>query len=214
MSCLSVALALVWVAPGAAGARETREPVQIVALGDSLTAGYGLAAQDAFPNKLEQALREAGHPVTIANAGVSGDTATGGLARLDWSVPEGTEAVILELGANDALRGVDPAVTRAALDTILRRLTKRKIQVLIAGMRAPPNLGADYAQRFDPIYQDLAAKYGALLYPFFLEGVAARAELNQRDGMHPLPAGVDAIVRAILPKAEDLVRRALAQRKS
>jgi acyl-CoA thioesterase-1 len=187
-------------------------PINIVALGDSLTAGLGLSAKDAFPAKLETALRAKGHAVTISNAGVSGDTASGGLARLDWSVPEGTDAVILELGANDMLRGTDPQVTRKALAAILRRLGERKVPVLIAGMRAAPNLGPAYVQAFDAIYPELAAKYDALLYPFFLDGVATNAALNQGDGLHPTAAGVDVIVTGILPKAEALLQRVQQQR--
>src|SRR4051794_27295178 len=187
-------------------------PVRIVALGDSLTAGLRLPANAAFPARLEQALRAKGIAVEISNAGVSGDTATGGLARLDWSVPEGTEAVIVELGANDTLRGIDPKVTRQALEEIVRRLRGRGIAVLLAGMRAAPNLGADYARDFEAIYSDLAARNDLLLYPFFLDGVATDAKLNQRDGLHPTAAGVDAIVARILPKAEELVARARAKR--
>jgi acyl-CoA thioesterase I len=187
-------------------------PVRIVALGDSLTAGLGLPANAAFPARLEQALRAKGIAVEISNAGVSGDTAVGGLARLDWSVPEGTEAVIVELGANDTLRGIDPKVTRQALEEIVRRLRGRGIAVLLAGMRAAPNLGPDYARDFEAIYSDLAARNDLLLYPFFLDGVATDAKLNQRDGLHPTAAGVDAIVARILPKAEELVARARAKR--
>jgi acyl-CoA thioesterase-1 len=189
-------------------------PVKIVALGDSLTAGYNLPASAAFPVKLEKALKAKGNAVEIANAGVSGDTASGGLARLDWSVPEGTDAVIVELGANDMLRGIDPAVTRRALEEIVRRLTERRIPVLLAGMRAIPNLGIEYAQGFETIYSDLAAKYGILLYPFFLEGIATDAKLNQRDGVHPTAAGIDRVVAGILPKAEELVGRARERRGS
>jgi acyl-CoA thioesterase I len=187
-------------------------PVPIVVLGDSLTAGLGLPANAAFPARLEQALRAKGMAVEISNAGVSGDTAAGGLARLDWSVPEGTEAVIVELGANDTLRGIDPKVTRQALEEIVRRLRGRGIAVLLAGMRAAPNLGPDYARDFEAIYSDLAARNDLLLYPFFLDGVATDAKLNQRDGLHPTAAGVDAIVARILPKAEELVARARAKR--
>ncbi|MBV8824749.1 MAG: arylesterase [Hyphomicrobiales bacterium] len=183
-------------------------PLRIVALGDSLTAGYGLPAEDAFPAKLERALAANGIATEIANAGVSGDTTSGGLARLDWSVPEGTEAVILELGANDALRGVDPTLTRTALDAMLERLKARHIPVLLAGMLAPRNLGADYTEDFDAIYPDLAAAYGTLLYPFFLDGVAAERSLNQGDGLHPTAAGVDVIVARMLPLVEELVGRA------
>jgi acyl-CoA thioesterase-1 len=143
---------------------------------------------------------------------VSGDTASGGLARLDWSVPEGSDAVILELGANDALRGLDPKVTRAALEGILRRLKERGIAVLLAGMRAPPNLGADYGVAFDAIFPELATQHDALLYPFFLDGVAADRALNQPDGLHPTAGGIDAIVQRILPKAEELLARVKAKR--
>jgi acyl-CoA thioesterase-1 len=193
-----------WIGPTEAADKQ----LNIVALGDSLTAGYGLRNQDAFPAKLQQALAAKGIAVTVANAGVSGDTMSGGLARLDWSVPPGTDAVILELGANDALRGLDPAVTRRALDAILAALAKRNIPVLLCGMLAPRNLGADYARAFDPMYAELAKTYGALLYPFFLDGVAADAKLNQGDGLHPSAAGVDVIVAKILPKVEELIARA------
>jgi acyl-CoA thioesterase-1 len=181
--------------------------VTIVALGDSLTAGFGLPASAAFPAKLEAALKAKGHAVEVINAGVSGDTASGGLARLDWSVPEGTDAVILELGANDMLRGVDPDVTRRALDETVRRLTERRIPVLLAGMRAIPNLGIDYVRGFEAIYSDIAAKYDVPLYPFFLEGIAGDARFNMRDGLHPLAVGVDVIVAGILPKVEELLTR-------
>ena len=176
-------------------------------MGDSLTAGLGLAADQAFPAKLEQALRAKGLAVEVTNAGVSGDTAASGLARLDWSVPEGTDAVIVELGANDMLRGIDPKITRRALEGIVRRLADRRMAVLLAGMRAAPNLGPDYGRDFEAIYSELAARNDLLLYPFFLDGVAGEAELNQRDGLHPTAAGVEAIVARILPKVEELVSR-------
>jgi acyl-CoA thioesterase I len=173
-----------------------------------LTAGYGLSDKDGFVPQLQAALTAKGIAATVANAGVSGDTASDGLARLDWSVPAGTDAVIVELGANDMLRGIDPGVTRGALDTILRRLTARHVAVLLCGMRAAPNLGAAYGQAFERIYPDLAAKYGVPLYPFFLDGVAADLSLTQADGMHPNPKGVGVIVGRILPKVEDLIARA------
>jgi acyl-CoA thioesterase-1 len=189
----------------------TAEPaartIKIVALGDSLTAGFNLPASAAFPARLERALKAKGYPVEIANAGVSGDTTSGGLARLDWSVPEGTEGVILELGANDMLRGIDPKVTRSAIEEIARRLTERRIAVLLAGMRALPNLGVDYVQGFESIYSDIAQKYDLVYYPFFLEGIAGEAKFNQRDGLHPTPAGVDEIVTRMLPKVEEFVAR-------
>jgi acyl-CoA thioesterase I len=175
------------------------KPVAMVVLGDSLSAGYGLPAAAAFPAKLEKALKSSGLDVKIGNAGVSGDTSSGGRDRLDWSVPEGTDAVILELGANDALRGTDPEVTRAALSDILTRLKARGVAVLLCGMLAPPNYGSDYAKRFDAIYPELANSFGVPLYPFFLEGVAADAKLNQTDGMHPTAEGIDVIVKNILP---------------
>ncbi len=189
-------------------------PVKIVALGDSLTAGLGLPANEGFVPRLQAALAAKGVAVAIANAGVSGDTASGALARLDWSVPDGTDAVIVEIGANDMLRGIKPQVTREALDTILQRLTGRHIAVLLCGMRAAPNLGADYGQSFESIYPELAAKYGALVYPFFLDGVAADLGLLQKDGLHPNAAGVDVIVARILPKVEELVVHARSQHPS
>ena len=177
-------------------------PVKIVMLGDSLSAGLGLPAAAAFPAQLEKALKDKGLNVSINNAGVSGDTASGGLDRLDWSVPVGTQGVILELGANDALRGIDPKVTRAALDEILKRLKARDIAVLLCGMVAPPNYGAEYATKFNAIFPDLAKKYEVPLYPFFLDGVAANTKLNQADGMHPTAAGIAVIVERILPTVE------------
>jgi acyl-CoA thioesterase-1 len=202
-----VLVAALTLVSAAVPATAAEKPVRIVALGDSLTAGLGLAANAAFPVKLEKALKAKGLAVEVTNAGVSGDTASGGLARLDWSVPEGTEAVILELGANDMLTGVDPKITRKALGEIVRRLTERRVAVLLAGMRAAPNLGERYGREFEAIYGDLAAANGLLLYPFFLDGVAADSKLNQRDGIHPSAAGVEIIVARILPKAEELVAR-------
>lgn len=197
----------------AAGPRALAEqPLRIVALGDSLIAGYGLPAQDSFPARLERALRDKGHAVAIENAGVSGDTASGGLARLDWSVPEGTDAVIVVLGANDMLRGIDPAATREALDQLLSRLQARGIKVLLAGMKSAPNLGAEYGGAFERIFPDLAAKHDVVFYPFFLDGVAAQARLSQRDGIHPNAEGVQSIVNGILPKAEELIARLKARR--
>ena len=181
------------------------KPIKMVVLGDSLSAGLGLPAPAAFPARLQKALEAKGIAVDMINAGVSGDTSSGGRDRLDWSVPEGTEAVILELGANDALRGTDPAVTRAALSDILTRLKARKIAVLMCGMVAPPNYGSDYAARFNSIYPDLAKSFAVPLYPFFLEGVAASRKLNQADGLHPTAEGVDIIVNNILPTVQALV---------
>lgn len=182
--------------PGGASAART---LNIVALGDSLFAGYGLPEGQSFPARLQAELAAKGREVTIANAGVSGDTSAGGLARLDWSVPEGTDAVLVELGANDALRGLPPEQTEANLDAIVSRLAERGIAVLIAGMRAPPNMGQPYAEAFDPIFARIAEKHGAALYPFYLDGVAAVPALNQPDGMHPNAKGVDEIVARFLP---------------
>jgi acyl-CoA thioesterase-1 len=204
---LGAGMALVTTYPRAA-----ERIVNIVAFGDSLTAGYGLAANEAFPAQLQRALGAKGLAVNVVNAGVSGDTTAGGLARLDWSIPDGTDAVILELGANDALRGFDPAVTRKALDTMLRRLQERKISVLLCGMVAPPNMGTEYSRAFNAIYPDLAAQTGAILYPFFLTGVAADPKLNQRDGLHPTAAGVAVIVGHMLPQVEELIARAKESR--
>jgi acyl-CoA thioesterase-1 len=214
-SCLAACLLFLALGTSGAVAQAAPEsPVRIVALGDSLTAGYGLPAEAAFPAKLQRALRERGIAVEVINAGVSGDTASGGLARLDWSIPDGADAVILELGANDALRGLDPKVTRAALEQILVRLKARRIEVLLAGMRAPRNLGADYAAGFDPIFPELASIHDVVFYPFFLDGVAADSKLNQPDGLHPTTAGVDAIVTRILPKVEELLARVRSKRNS
>lgn len=175
------------------------EPLRILALGDSLTAGFGLGPGKGFAPQLQQALARSGVQAEVIDGGVSGDTTAGGLARLDWSLADQPDLVILELGANDMLRGVDPAETRANLDSMLRKLKSAHARVLLAGMRATPNLGQEYGGAFERIYADLAAKYAVPLYPFFLEGVAADATLNQSDGLHPNEAGVAEIVRRILP---------------
>lgn len=180
----------------------TDDPVQIVGFGDSLMAGYQLAQTDGFTAQLQTALTEAGYNSTVANAGVSGDTSSGGLARLDWSVPDEAQLVILELGANDALRGIPPELTEKNLDQMLARLKERGIPVLLAGMIAPPNMGADYAAKFNPLYRKLADKYQVKLYPFFLEGVAADKQLLLDDGMHPNPQGVKTMVMNILPSVK------------
>jgi acyl-CoA thioesterase I len=203
------------VAPPAYGqtqAAQGAKPIKMVVLGDSLSAGLGLSGSEAFPVRLQKSLQNKGIAVDMINAGVSGDTSSGGRDRLDWSVPEGTEAVILELGANDALRGIDPAVTRSALSEILTRLKARKIAVLLCGMLAPPNYGSDYAARFNAIYPDLAKSFAVPLYPFFLQGVATDAKLNQADGMHPTAEGVDVVVKNILPSVEALLGAISGQR--
>ncbi len=188
-------------------AEAAARPITLVALGDSLTAGYGLPQDASFPVVLEKALRKAGYDVNVVNAGVSGNTAADGLARLNWSVPEGTEGVILELGANDMLRGLDPPRTKDVLSRIIAALEGRHIKVLIAGMLASPSLGAEYQKAFDAIYPQLAANYRAPLYPFFLKGVAGHADLLLADGLHPNASGVKTIVAAILPTVEAFLQR-------
>jgi acyl-CoA thioesterase-1 len=184
------------------------EPVKIVALGDSLTAGLGLLPGESFPEQLQATLVAKGHEVTVANAGVSGDTTADGLARLEWSVPAEADIVIVELGANDALRGLDPALARKALSEIVKTLKGRRQAVLLAGMLAPRNLGAAYTRSFDSIYPELAAEYDVPLYPFFLAGVATDPAMNQPDNMHPNASGVARIVEGILPQVEELVATA------
>ncbi len=209
-----LALAALLLAPHLAPLMVTAaaaEPIRLVAFGDSLTAGYGLGPKDAFPVKLEAALRARGHDVTVANAGVSGDTVAAGLARVDWTFSEPYDGVIVELGANDALRGLDPARTRADFDRLVGQIAEKDIPILIAGMLAPPNLGEDYGRAFNGIFPDIAAKYDALLYPFFLDGVVADRRLNQPDGIHPTAEGIDIIVARILPSVEALLERIRAE---
>ena len=181
------------------------EPYRIVGFGDSLMAGLGLNPGESFPEKLEKALRNKGHDVVIANAGVSGDTSSGGLSRLDWSVPDGTQHVILELGANDMLRGVAPEITERNLDVIISRLKEKRVAVILAGMRAAPNLGPDYQAAFDAIFPRLAEKYGVALYPFFLDGVAADPTYLLEDRMHPNASGIDRMVERVLPEVEKII---------
>ena len=189
------------------GAAEPHLPV-IVALGDSLTAGFGLPQDQSFPAQLEAALKARGVEAKVVNAGVSGDTAAAGLARLDWSLPDDASAVIVELGANDALQGLPPDGTRKALAAIIEKVQAKGLPVLLAGMEAPRNLGKDYVDAFGAIYPDLAARYGVILYPFFLDGPALNAELMQKDGLHPNAEGVAVIVEKILPKVEELLAEA------
>lgn len=202
---LMLAATLLAAAPAA---RADDDTITIVALGDSLTAGYLLGPDEGFPEQLEKALGEAGHDnVKVMNAGVSGDTTSGGLARLDWAVGPEADAVIVELGANDALRAIDPAVTRKNLGEIVSRLKERGLPVLLAGMLAPPNLGRDYGAAFNPIFAELAEREGLVFYPFFLEGVAGERTLNLGDGIHPTAQGVRIIVNGILPEVEELIAR-------
>ncbi|WP_139974954.1 MULTISPECIES: arylesterase [Brucella/Ochrobactrum group] len=181
---------------------EPLSQVKIVGFGDSLMAGYLLPSNAAFPQQLEKALDDKGYEVSIENAGVSGDTTTGGLSRIDWSVPDDTDLVILELGANDALRGIEPDITEKNLDEMLARLKQRGISVILAGMMAPPNMGEDYAAKFNPIYPKLAQKYGVPLYPFFLDGVATKKDFLLEDGMHPNEKGVETMVSNFMPTIE------------
>ena len=194
-----------------ATAAPASQPLRIVVLGDSLVAGFGIKPSDAFPAQLERALKERGHDVEVINAGVSGDTTAGGLDRVGWAVPERTGAVILELGANDALRGLDPRRAKSNLDRIITTLKAGGAEVLLAGMLAPRNLGEPYTRAFDAIYPELAAKHGLLLYPFFLDGVALNAKLNLDDGLHPNSRGVAEITKKILPSVEQLIERARAK---
>ena len=202
-----VVAAVMAVAPAAAQA-----PIKMVVLGDSLSAGLGLTGPQAYPAKLQKALQDEGFNIEMTNAGVSGDTSSGGLDRLDWSIPEGTQAVIVELGANDALRGLDPKVTRNALEQIVTKLKARNIAVLLAGMLAPPNNGPDYAKSFNAIYPDLARQFDVPLYPFFLDGVAGNEKLNQADGIHPTAQGVEVMVKNSLPAVEAWLRSVTGQR--
>ncbi len=179
----------------------------IVALGDSLTAGFGLPQDQSFSAQLERALRGRGRNVRVVNAGVSGDTAAAGLARLDWAMPDDASAVIVELGANDALQGLPPEATKSALEEIVKRLKARGLPVLLAGMEAPRNLGRDYIEEFAALYRDLARRYDLIFYPFFLEGAALNDGLMQRDGIHPNAGGVARIVANMLPKVEALLAR-------
>lgn len=181
--------------------------VKIVVLGDSLVAGYGLAPGEAFPERLQKMLNKENVEAEIVNAGVSGDSSANGLARLDWSVPKDTDAVILELGANDALRGLSPLITKNNLNEIITMLKSRGVDVMIVGMKAPPNLGKDYVDRFDAIYPTLAKTHDLMLYPFFLDGVAAVRALNQADGIHPTAEGINLIVSKILPSAKNFIER-------
>jgi acyl-CoA thioesterase-1 len=192
---------MVWAGPALAA------PVKILALGSSLTQGYGLPPGTEFPVQLQAALRQAGIDAVVTNAGVSGDTSAGGLSRLDWSLADHPDAVILELGSNDMLRGIPPSETEKNLRAVLDKLKAAHVKVLLTGMHAQRNLGAEYVAAFDPIYPRLAKQYNVLFYPFFLDGVALNPKLNQADGMHPNPAGVKVIVARMLPYVKKLVSR-------
>jgi acyl-CoA thioesterase-1 len=199
----AVAFAVVLAAASPVAARTIR----LVVLGDSLTAGLGLPPGKAFPDRLQAALRARGLDVDVLNAGVSGDTAADGLGRYDWAVPANADALIVELGANDMLRGLEPEATKKALSAILDKARAARLPTLIAGMRAAPNLGAEYDRAFDAIYPALAKGHDVALYPFFLDGVAGDPKLNQADGMHPTAEGVDAIVERIAPSVERILKQ-------
>jgi acyl-CoA thioesterase I len=201
----AAAFAAVLAATAHAAAAHT---LRLVALGDSLTAGYGLPPGKAFPDRLEAALRAKGWDVKVINAGVSGDTAANALARYDWSVPKDADALIVELGGNDMLRGMKPEATKTTLAAILDKARAARLPVLLAGMRAAPNLGGEYSGEFSPIYSALAKSYDVSLYPFFLDGVAGDPKLDQPDGLHPNAQGVEIIVQKILPSVEALLKQA------
>jgi len=198
-----LALVLTALPPGSVAADS--KPLTILAFGDSLVAGFGLGSADGFTAKLEAALKAKGIQARIVNGGLSGDTSAGGLARLDWALEPKPDFAIVELGANDGLRGLDPAQTRANLDAILTKLKAKGVPVLFAGMLAPPNMGPDYGKAFNALYPDLAKRHGVLFYPFFLDGVAADPALNQADGIHPNAKGVDIIVEQIVPLVLKLI---------
>jgi acyl-CoA thioesterase-1 len=201
-----------FLAPQMAMSASKDQPVSIIAFGDSLTAGYQLPESESFPAQLQMALQAKGRKVQIVNAGVSGDTTASGLGRIDWALANGADAVIVELGANDALRGVDPKETRANLDKMLAAIASKGADVLLAGMRAPGNWGDDYQKQFDAIFPELAEKHNALLYPFFLDGVAVNTAMVMPDGLHPTGKGVAEIVKRILPSVEALVDRVAARK--
>lgn len=205
---LVLVLLLILSLPTGAARAET---ITLLGFGDSLMAGYGLPRQDTFPTVLEASLRAKGHDVRVVNAGVSGDTSAGGVSRLNWSLSSAPDGVILELGANDGLRGVPTEETRRNLDTILAMLADQDIPVLFTGMLAPPNFGREYAEAFKALFADLAKRHDVVFYPFFLDGVAAEADLNQADGIHPNAAGVRVLVRRILPSVEALIERVRAR---
>lgn len=188
------------------------QEIVLVTYGDSLSAGFGLKEKDAFPAQLEEALKKRGHKVRVVNSSVSGDTTAAGLKRFDWSFPAEADGAILELGANDAMRGLKPENARANLDEMLKRMKAKGVEALLTGMLAPRNMGVEYTTAFDGIYRDLAKKHGVLLYPFFLFDVVGKRELSLEDGLHPNPKGVAKIVEQIVPVVEKLLVR-ISQRK-
>lgn len=195
-----IVMVALFAGSGSANAQE--KVINLVGFGDSLMAGYQLAPSESYTAQLEAALKAKGHKVVMTNAGVSGDTTSAGLSRIDWSVPDGADGVILELGANDALRGIAPEQSEKNLDAMLARLKERGIPVLLAGILAPPNMGGDYAEKFNPIYKRLADKYAVPLYPFFLDGVTTVPGMQIEDGMHPNAKGIAVMVERTLPMVE------------
>jgi acyl-CoA thioesterase I len=207
-------MAFVAQSPVFAAAPDAKAPIRLVAYGDSLTAGYGVALAEAFPAQLERALKAKGYNVEVINAGVSGDTTAAALERFEWAVPDGVHAAIVELGANDALRGQDPAQAKRNLDTILARLKGKGIQMLVAGIPAPRNWGDAYVKAFDGMFAELAQKHGAALYPFFLDGVAMKPNLSLPDGLHPNPQGIAIVVERIMPAVVALIAQAEENRRA
>jgi acyl-CoA thioesterase I len=213
VSLVALLVAILLCAAALPKSEAKEQETVIVALGDSLTAGLGLLQSESFPAKLEATLKAQGRNVTVVNAGVSGDTVSAALDRLAWALPPNTSAVIVELGGNDALKGLPPAQIEASLAKIIERVKAKGLPVLIAGMESPRNMGKDYVDQFHGIYRDLAERYGALLYPFFLDGVALDPGLMQEDGIHPNAKGVDRIVQGILPKVDELLTQVEHQRR-
>ena len=213
VSLVALLVAILLCAAAQPKSEAKEQEMVVVALGDSLTAGLGLPQSESFPAKLEATLKAHGRNVTIVNAGVSGDTVSAALDRLDWALPPNTSAVIVELGGNDALQGLPPAEIETSLAKIIERVKAKGLPVLIAGMESPRNMGKDYVDQFHAIYRDLAERYGALLYPFFLDGVALDPGLMQEDGIHPNAKGVDRIVQGILPKVDELLTQVENRRR-
>jgi acyl-CoA thioesterase I len=213
VSLVALLVAILLCAAALPKSEAKEQETVIVALGDSLTAGLGLLQSESFPAKLEATLKAQGRNVTVVNAGVSGDTVSAALDRLAWALPPNTSAVIVELGGNDALKGLPPAQIEASLAKIIERVKAKGLPVLIAGMESPRNMGKDYVDQFHGIYRDLAERYGALLYPFFLDGVALDPGLMQEDGIHPNAKGVDRIVQGILPKVDELLTQVESQHR-
>jgi acyl-CoA thioesterase I len=213
VAILALVNVFVGLPSGSGSKAETQKPLHIVAFGDSLFSGYGLRSSQAFPAQLQKELKARGHNVVVSNAGVAGDTTSDGLKRLAWAVPDNTDAVILEFGANDALRGMDPKQARANLEKIVAKLQERRLPILLAGMRSPANWGDHYSEDFDAIFLELARQHDLILYPFFLDGVVFDTKLNQDDGMHPNPKGVAEIIKRIMPSVEQLITRASAHRE-